>query len=116
MKNVFKRDKRTELEAVIDEELLYLAQAIQSQKIDEYTTLEKFHADKKEKMQDLAQLVELSEKQQKIKETARSRVSPDAVIGGLFPLIGILVMLYKEDLGQIITSKAFSLIKFRGRT
>ena len=96
MRNIFKRDKRTELEMRIDEELLYVSQIIQDQEIEAYETsatvekTKKIYEANKHKLDDLERLLELAEKRQKIKTASRLKPSPDTIAVGIFALLQII--------------------------
>ena len=119
MKNIFKRDKRTELEMMIDDELLYVSQIIQDQEIEAYETsatvetTKKINEAKKQKLDDLERLLELAEKCQKIKTASRLKPSPDTIAVGLFALIQI-VWITKHEKLNVISSKALGFVN-RGR-
>ena len=120
MKNIFKRDKRTELEMMIDDELLYVSQIIQDQEIEAYETsatvetTKKINEAKKQKLDDLERLLELAEKRQKIKTASRLKPSPDTIATGLFALIQIIWITKHEYIGHVISSKALGFVN-RGR-
>lgn len=120
MRNIFKRDKRTELEMRIDDELLYVSQIIQDQEIEAYETsatvekTKRINEAKKQKLDDLERLIEMLEKRQKIKLTSRLKPSPDTIAVGVFALLQIIWITKHEYIGNVISSKALGFVN-RGR-
>lgn len=93
MKFTIKRDKRTNIEKSVDCHLETLADGAQ-------------------KLEDLQQITEIMERQEKLRE--KKRISPDtiAVIAG--NLLGIALIIGHEQLGHVISTKALGFV-LKGR-
>lgn len=117
MKLTIKKDRRTNLEKEIDEELSKLMKEIRDQEVktaglNEEERNKKLSEAKRQKMSDLDKMLEIAEKRQKL-DSAKWKFSPDTllVVGG--NLLGIGLILSHEKL-NVISSKALGFV-LRGR-